>query len=50
MPVRNHSARTTPMMIPANFNIAILLPCCAMRPRRPALLRMFVDRLEKTSF
>ena len=37
------------MMIPASFKIATLLPCCAMRPSRPALLRMLVDIFEKTS-
>lgn len=37
------------MIIPANFNIATLFPCCAIRVMRPAEPLMFVDRLEKIS-
>lgn len=35
-PQMNHSARTTPIMIPASFNIATLLPDAAILPIRAA--------------
>ena len=45
----HHSTITTPMMIPANFSIATLFPCCAMRPNRLAEPFMEFVMEEKTS-
>ena len=38
-----------PMMMPESFSIAILLPCWAIRPNRPALDFKEVPIFEKTS-
>lgn len=45
----HHSTTTTPIIIPANLNIATLFPCCAIRPSRPAepFIELVIE--EKTS-
>ena len=45
----HHSTITTPIIIPANFSIATLFPCCAMRPSRLAEPFMEFVMEEKTS-
>jgi hypothetical protein len=45
-----YSTSTTPIIMPASFKIAILFPCCAIRPSRPALDLIEVVMLEKSSF
>lgn len=49
-PKTQYNTKNTTTMIPANFSIATLFPCCAIRPNRPALDRIDVDIEEKTSF
>ena len=48
-PSPHHSNTTTPTTIPASFNIAILLPLCAMRPSRCADPLRLPAKEEKTS-
>ena len=49
-PNTNHATNTTPIMIALNLSTAIRSPLFAIRVKRPALPRILVDILLKTSF
>ncbi len=50
IPQIHQSTRTVTLMIPASLSTAILLPDCAIRPRREALPFSEVAIVENTSF
>ena len=49
-PKTQYSTMTSPTIMPANFKIATLFPCCAIRPSLDALVLIDVCILEKASF